>query len=137
MKYILFCLAAICFAFSLMRLLLGSHPDQDHRHNVKSTTLTLSKSLIDVGERKQHSVVKASYVIYNSGPNDLYIQSVVPDCHCTVANFSSNAIKPKDSSILTLNYDAAQTGAFQSSAVITTNTDQVNTLIIFRGYIVP
>lgn len=137
MKYILFSLAAICFAFSAVRFFTKKHQDQDHQENTKNTTIRLSESLIDVGERKLHSAVNASYVIYNTGSNDLYIQNVVPDCHCTVAVFFKKRIEPNDSSIITLDYDAAQPGAFQSSAVVTTNSSQPNTILIFRGFITP
>ena len=135
MKYILISLASICFAYSAMRFLTKKHQDQDHQEDTKNTTIRLSKSLVDVGERKLHSAVEASYVIYNTGSNDLYIQNVVPDCHCTVAAFSKKRIAPNDSATITLDYDAAQPGAFQSSAVVTTNSGQPNTILIFRGSI--
>ena len=137
MKYFLFGLAAICFVFSAVRFFTKSHKDQDHQEDTRATTVRLSTSLIDVGQRKQHSVVKASYIIYNTGNNKLYIQDVVPDCHCTVAGFSKKPIEPNDSSVITLNYDAAQPGPFQSSAVITTNSIEPNTFLIFRGSITP
>jgi len=137
MKYILFSLAAIFFVFSAVRFIRKNNQNQDHREDTKPTTVRLSRSLIEVGERKQHSAVKASYVIYNTGSNDLYIQSVAPDCHCTVADFSQKPIAPNDSSTITLKYDAAQPGAFQSSAVVTTNSAQPSMILIFRGSITP
>jgi uncharacterized protein DUF1573 len=135
MKYILFTLAAIFFIFSAVRFFIKNHQNQEHTEGTKLTTVRLSKSLIDVGERKAHSDVKASYVIYNTGSGDLYIQSVVPDCHCTVADYSTKPIPPNDSSIITLKYDAANPGPFQSSAVMTSNCSSSPTLLIFRGSI--
>jgi hypothetical protein len=134
MKYIFFCLAALLFTWSAVRFFTKGTPG--NQKDVKSTTIRLSKSLIDVGERRQNSDVNASYVIYNTGSNDLYIQSVQPDCHCTVADFSKTPIGPNDSTTIILRYDAVQPGAFQSSAVVTSNAVMSNTLLIFRGSIV-
>ena len=66
----------------------------------------------------------------------LALTTELPDCHCTGAGFSKKPIEPKDSSIITLNYDAVQPGPFQSSAVITTNSIEPNTFLIFRGSII-
>jgi hypothetical protein len=136
-KYLLFLLAAICFTFSAIKYFRRSEKNQEHLAEIKSTTIRFSKSLIDVGERKLHSKVTASFVVYNTGSNDLYIQNVLPDCHCTVASFSGKPIVPNDSSVISLKYDASQLGVFQSSSVVTTNTPDPNTLLVFRGSIEP
>lgn len=137
MKYILFALAAIFFIFSAVKYFERSGKNKDHPDDKKLTTIRFSKILNDVGERKLHSVVEASFIIYNTGINDLFIQKVEPDCHCTVASFSTKPIQPDDSSVITLKYDASQPGVFQSSAVVTTNCSEPNTLLIFRGSIEP
>jgi hypothetical protein len=100
MKYLLFSLAAICFTFSAIKYFRRSTKNKEASVEVKSTTVKFSKSLIDVGENKLHSTVTANFVVYNTGSNDLYIQNVTPDCHCTVASFSEKPIRPNDSSII-------------------------------------
>jgi hypothetical protein len=137
MKYLLFILAAALFAFSAFRYFSNKRSDQAGPATaIAPTSVRLSKRLIDLGENKQFSVVKAKFVLYNTGDNDLYIQNVLPDCHCTVADYSTKAVPPKDSSVITLRYDALKEGAFQSSAVVSTNAADGNLLLIFRGSIV-
>jgi hypothetical protein len=137
MKYILFSLAAIFFIFAGIRFIKANRQNQGLAYNKKPALMRVAKSLIDVGEKKQRSVVRAVYVIYNSGDEDLKIQTVTPDCHCTVASFSKAPIGPNDSSEITLQYDAAQPGVFQSSAVVTSNSGQSNVILILRGSIAP
>lgn len=133
MKYVYFVLAAILFSFSAFRYFAKKRSDQPAAP--KTTTVHLSKRLIDLGDNKLHSIVKARFVLYNTGNNDLYIQNVLPDCHCTVADYSTKAVPAGDSAVIILRYDAAREGAFQSSAVVTTNASDPNILLIFRGSI--
>ncbi|MBS1659633.1 MAG: DUF1573 domain-containing protein [Bacteroidetes bacterium] len=135
MKYALFGLAAILFVIAGIRFYKRYRQGQGS-NDPQTTTIRISRKLIDVGERKQNSVVTASYVIYNTGNDDLYIQNVAPDCHCTVADFSKKAVPPNDSTVITLRYDAVQEGVFQSSAVVSANATDPSTLLIFRGSIV-
>jgi hypothetical protein len=140
MKYILFILAAITFTFSAIRFYgkKGTATlDHQAQAELKPTTAKLYNSLIDVGAKKLHSVVDAKFVMYNTGHNDLYIENVLPDCHCTAADFSTKAIAPDDSTVITLKYNASQPGVFQTSAVVTTNSIEPNTLLIFRGLVEP
>jgi len=135
MRYFLFGLATLVFIFSISRFYRKGVDKADSSKDRMSTTIRLSKTLVDVGERKPHSVVDANFTIYNTGTNSLYIQNVVPDCHCTVASFSTKPIPPLDSTIISLRYDATRPGVFQSSAVITTNSSPATTLLIMRGSI--
>ena len=140
MKYILFILAAIAFTFSVVRFYKKKNKatsDRFAQAEAKTTTAKLYKSLIDVGAKKLHSVVDARFVLYNTGRNNLYIENVLPDCHCTAADFSTKAIAPDDSTVITLKYNASQPGVFQTSAVVTTNSIEPNTLLIFRGSVEP
>jgi uncharacterized protein DUF1573 len=99
------------------------------------TSAYFSKKITDVGDQKLHSVVEAMFTIYNTGKNDLYIKDVRPDCHCTVANYIKEPIHPKDSSEIILKYNSSLPGVFQSSAIVTTNSLQSPTILIFRGNI--
>src|SRR5438105_4571029 len=118
MKYILFGIALLFFIFSLVRYL------RKVEKAPAVTVLTITrfpKTFLDVGTQKLHVPVNVGFPVYNTGKNSLYIQKVEPDCHCTVANFLTNAIPPNDSSVITLKYDASNPGPFQSSAMVTTN----------------
>jgi hypothetical protein len=135
MKYLIFSIAVLLFGIALWRFYKSKVGPSGAPTISSLTTVRFSDSLIDVGTNKYKVPVKANFVVYNTGTNDLYISSVVPDCHCTVASFSKDPIHPVDSSIITLKYDASNLGPFQSSAMVTTNSATPTTLLIFRGII--
>jgi hypothetical protein len=132
---IIFILAAVLFLASLIRYLYKLQAPTTLNIVKKSTNIKVSKTFIDVGEKKWNVPVKVSLAFVNTGENDLFIESVEPDCHCTVASFSADAIKPKDSTIVSLQYDAKNLGPFQSSAMVTTNSPSSPSLVVFRGVI--
>jgi len=96
------------------------------------TTIRFSTKLLDVGEKKLNTSVQGNFIVYNTGRSNLFIEGVLPDCHCTVANYSNAAIAPGDSGVITLKYDSTRRGPFQSSAEVATNSKPSPTLIIFR-----
>ena len=112
---------------------------------MQSTSLPLSKNSItsisikdtfqDVGLQKLNVPVKANFIIYNTGNDNLLIENVLPDCHCTVADFPRKPIKPHDSALIVLQYNDSNEGPFQSSALITTNTNTSPSLIFMRGFV--
>ena len=138
MKYVLLTLAVIFFVFSAVKFFIKGNNRQEltPAEDTTSVRMKFSKLLIDVGDQKVKTSVKARYVLYNIGKADLYIQNVLPDCHCTVANFSEKPIKPTDSAIITLSYDSTLIGPFQSSAVVSTNTTNTTSILIFRGVVI-
>lgn len=98
-----------------------------------STKIYVPKTIIDVGDRVLNTPAVGRFVIYNTGEKDLYIESVYPDCHCTIGEYSKQPVKPKDSSIIFLRYDSSRSGIYQSSAQIQTNSDQTPLLLVLRG----
>ena len=97
--------------------------------------MSIKDTFVDVGLQKLHVPVKSDFIIYNTGNRNLFIQDVLPDCHCTVADFPKKPIKPHDSAFVILKYDASNPGPFQSSATITTNTNTSPRLIFMRGFV--
>lgn len=137
-RIILFVIAFVAFTFMAVRYYNRKEPISTMK-NVKTelafTSINFSRTIAETGQQKLKVPVKVGFVVYNTGKNDLYIQKVEPDCHCTVADFSKNPIRPNDSSIVVLKYDAANPGPFQSSAIVTTNSSPAATLLVFRGVV--
>lgn len=100
------------------------------------TQIRFSTKLIDVGNKKMNDSVFAIYTVHNIGSNDLFIESVEPDCHCTASSYAKNPIKPNDSSNIILKYDSSIPGIFQSTALVTMNTKTSPILLVFRGEII-
>jgi len=133
MKYGIFGIALLLFGFAAVRHYTKNSAVSEIKADTILTTVRFSTKLLDVGEKKLNAPVRGDFVVYNTGSNILYIQNVLPDCHCTVANYFTVAIPPGDSTVVTLKYDSSRLGPFQSSAEISTNSNPSPTLIIFRG----
>lgn len=137
-RIILFVFVLIAFTLIALRYYNGK-PEistiKNREAELAVTSINFSRTIVESGKQKLKVPVKVGFVVYNTGKNDLYIQKVEPDCHCTVADFSKNPIRPNDSSIVILKYDAANPGPFQSSAIVTTNSLPAATLLVFRGVV--
>jgi hypothetical protein len=144
-RYILFACAFIFFIVFFIKYIRNGR-DIDFNDNKivqpinllspeSITTISIKDTFMDVGFQKLHVPVKSNFIIYNTGVRNLYIEDVVPDCHCTVADFPKRPIKPHDSASVILKYNASNPGPFQSSAVITTNTNTSPRLIFMRGFV--
>jgi hypothetical protein len=139
MKYVIFGIALLLFVIAAVAY-YRKNPGSSGTSAVTGasvdsplTTVRFSTKFLDVGEKKLDSPVRGAFLVYNTGSNKLYIQDVLPDCHCTVASYSTAAIPPGDSTVVTLKYDSTRLGPFQSSAQISTNSNPSPTLVIFRG----
>src|SRR5262245_8681669 len=103
-------------AFGLFFFFLKSMNVKIFKREPAHTVIKINKSIIDVGDKTPADLIQARFVIYNVGKEELKIQSVEPDCHCTVADFSGEAVKPGDSVVVVLQHDGKTMGLFQSSA---------------------
>lgn len=108
--------------------LLGTKPTQ-------KASCIFKEELIDIGKTDFGRSVNAKFIIYNRGTNNLIIENVLPDCYCTVSNFSKSPISPNDSTYIILTYDALNIGPFQSSALISSNATNSPQMIFMRGYV--
>jgi len=134
MKKLLFGILIAAFILTVVSIIY-----KRHRKATEQTALTkirFSKKLIDIGDKVINSTVEGKFMVYNIGDNDLVIENVLPDCHCTGAVFSKKPIKPGDSSQIVLKYNSAIPGYFQSSAFVSTNTSDSPLVLIFRGNVV-
>ena len=128
---------AIAFLFFVLSLYFKNwqkteaiNQNLTHVLQVKFDTL-----LIDVGTRKENSIVEGAFIVHNNGSNNITIDNVSPDCHCTASQFKSTPIYPHDSAVIVLKYNSTNIGPFQSSAIVSFGlfgTDSTD-LLILRG----
>jgi Protein of unknown function (DUF1573) len=137
-RLVVFVIVFAFFTFSVVRFFHGNSHSKEFLDSTKIplTKCNFNRTFFDLGENKVGTPVTARFSLYNAGNHDLQIGSVVPDCHCTVADFPSSLIAPQDSAIIRLRFDGLNPGPFQSSAVVTTNSPGSPTLLIFRGVMV-
>jgi len=99
------------------------------------TNFKMKSEMINLGKiYKMDTLIKCDFVIYNLGPEDLYIYDVKPDCKCTgySAIDKTKPVAPHDSSIITLQYKPKAPGAFQVTASVETNAEN-NAFLVLRG----
>ncbi len=131
----LFISAVLVFTFCLIRF-LHAKTSQGAAAVTDSTQSRYSSTFVDVGtNHKIHVPIKVGFTVVNTGEKPLYISKVLPDCHCTVADYSQQPVQQKDSTVIYLKYEASSAGPFQSSATVTTNCPSSPTLLIFRGVV--
>ena len=105
----------------------------------KKTNIKVKNYIIDAGKVSLHGdTLIQDFVIYNLGPNDLFVYNVKPDCRCTgFSNIKENkAVPVNDSSIVTLKFAPKGIGTFQVSATVETNSD-IQPLLVLRGEVTP
>jgi hypothetical protein len=134
MKKVLFGILIVAFILSVVSIIYKRHRKVSEQPAL--TKIRFSKNLIDIGDKIINSTVEGKFTIYNIGNNDLIIENVLPDCHCTGAVFSKKPIEPNDSSQIILKYNSSIPGYFQSSAFVSTNTSDSPLVLIFRGNVV-
>jgi hypothetical protein len=92
----------------------------------KSTT-------IDLGQIEQGKPATVEFEFTNPSMVPLIITSVRPNCGCTVADYPKEPVQPGKSGKIVTTYNAATTGMFSKSIVISTNAEQGNTILVIKG----
>lgn len=79
---------------------------------------------------------KAVFKIKNSGNRPLKIEKVEPDCGCTAADWTRQAIAPGAEGSVTVTYDAQQLGHFDKAVAVWTNAGAAPVYLRIIGDIV-
>ncbi|MFT3749348.1 MAG: DUF1573 domain-containing protein [Agriterribacter sp.] len=129
----------IFFLSFYIKRLLSKKENYTSLKRDKMTTIRLKETVVNIGDvpLKSENKVRSAFTIYNTGPNDLIITDVKPDCKCTVGFVEKNKIIPvNDSTNVFLDYKPSYEGTFQVSATIELNVESAP-LLVMRGNVVP
>lgn len=135
LTFVLFFLGSWYVRRQLAQKKWGNEEARIEKKGAPLTKFKMKSEMINLGKiYKMDTLIKCNYVIYNLGPEDLYIYEVKPDCKCTgySAIDKTKPIAPHDSSIITLQYKPKTLGAFQVTASVETNAEN-NAFLILRG----
>ena len=69
------------------------------------TLIKVEKSIINLGEINEKDEAIAIFKIINISLNNIIIERVESDCHCTIINLKEKIISPKENIEITLKYD--------------------------------
>jgi len=88
------------------------------------------------GKIKQNIPVTAGFEFRNNSMIPLVIVSVEPQCGCTIADYPREPLKYGKKGVISVLFDARNTGYFQKSVSVLTNTEQGTTTLIIKGEVV-
>ena len=112
----------VCFLF-LYEIENNTDNDIDIKSVVPSTTIEINNRNLNLGEIKQGDIVKADFIIKNSGDELLIIYNINPDCLCSDAILTKNIIQPNDTAKISLMVNTkGKSGFYNISSTITANT---------------
>jgi len=74
-----------------------------------------------------------SFKFKNTGVEPLIIQGVRSSCGCTIAKKPNAPILPGASDIISVRYDTRRIGVFHKTITVTTNADNISTVLVIRG----
>ena len=83
-----------------------------------------------------HEPEAASFEVTNAGSSDLYIIRVHPDCGCTKAEWTKEAIRPGETGTIRIELDAELLGHFEKQVEVLTNADAMPFYLTLNGDVV-
>lgn len=72
--------------------------------------------------------VSREFAVKNISREDLIILQVRSNCHCTVAEWSSEPIRPGHTGVIKVTFDAQREGDFYKVVMVSTNFDSAQTV---------
>ncbi len=96
MKYLL---------ISLVALLVASCGDESTEVEVGDRTTMEVKKVYNAGEVVKGEMIRAEFIVTNTGKKPLVIAKVTPSCSCTVGDFTKDPILPGKTGKIIANVD--------------------------------
>jgi hypothetical protein len=75
-----------------------------------------------------------TFIYKNTGDNPLYLENVKPSCGCTAPKWDKEPIDPGESGEIEIAIKPSGPGNFSKSIDVYSNTDDVVTKLIIKGY---
>lgn len=98
-------------------------------------TIFFEKSEIDYGIVPVGSDGVRYFKLKNIGKSALIIKNAVPSCGCTVPRWSTDPIKPNQTSYIEVKYDTNRPGAFLKTITVETNDIASPHKLYIRGVV--
>jgi hypothetical protein len=98
-------------------------------------SLVWKSESVDLGNIPQNKPVKVSFEFTNSSDAPVIISNVATSCGCTGATYSKEAIRPEESSLISVTYNAALLGVFNKTITVTLANNETKQLVI-KGTVV-
>lgn len=88
------------------------------------------------GEIQQNIPATATFELTNNGDAPLFIENVKVGCGCTTPKYSTEAIKPGQTTTIQATYNAKKVGKFNKTASVFTNVGDEPTVLRLKGEVI-
>ncbi len=89
----------------------------------------------NLGKLKFAAKTMVEFPVKNIGKKDLFLNNIVADCNCTVANYPKTAIRPGDTGIIRVNFTASRSGEFAHMLEIGSNASNAPLQLTIKGLV--
>lgn len=103
----------------------------------QNAEITFTSTETNLGKLKQNNPKEVIFTFTNTGDANLIITAVSPSCGCTTGDFTKTPIAPGKEGYIKLVFNAAATGPFTKSATVNSNAKNGQTLLYFKGEVMP
>ena len=103
--------------------------------NVAAQKLVIKKPTVEVGRTGYQQPVTAVFECQNKSRHKLRIQSIEPDCYCTVVNYPKGDIGGNEKFQIKMTYDARQLGHFNKQAAVFSNGTAKPVYLCMKGVV--
>jgi hypothetical protein len=101
-----------------------------------SSGIAWTETTLDFGKIEQGKPVNAEFEFKNPSMVPLIISSVRPTCGCTIADYPKEPVQPGKSGKISVTFNAASSGFFQKSIIVSTNATEGNVSLIIKGEVI-
>jgi hypothetical protein len=126
------------FLPAIAALLLGVSGSVHAQDATKpAAEMAFTSTTIDFGKIEQGKPVSAEFEFKNPTMIPLIITSVRPTCGCTIADYPKEPVQPGKSGKIAVTFNAAASGVFTKTILVTSNAAEGNTALVIKGEVVP
>lgn len=125
------------FSLFLAVMLIGFSGSLNAQDAAKPVSgMAWTSTTIDFGKIEQGKPVSAEFEFQNPTMVPLIISSVRPTCGCTIADYPKEPVPPGKSGKISVTFNAASSGMFTKSIIVTSNAQEGNTALVIKGEVV-
>ena len=96
--------------------------------------LTVDNQMHDFGDLNLNDRAEHTFIIKNEGTADLVILEARPSCGCTVPdNYTKTPIKPGETGIVPIIFNATSAGTQTKTVTLTTNTETGSEVLTIKA----
>ena len=106
--------------------------------NAGSASISFDKKEYNFGTVKEGEIVKTTFMVTNTGKNDLVITNAQASCGCTVPNWPKKPIAPGKTGEIQVSFNTSGKPNRQSKSItLTTNTVKGREVLKISGMVTP